>query len=157
MTPRRRTLSPVFQVFQVFPGAKLLADFISCDRVSKRQFCRTHASLMPLVTPRGKGICKHSQMTLITCLITISVAFICIRPCSAQQAALTEMRPGNATGHTGHAQQQQPPRVLIIGAGLAGAAAARDLTDAGIKDVLVLEARDRPGGRLHSVQTTAGE
>jgi monoamine oxidase len=37
--------------------------------------------------------------------------------------------------------------VLVIGAGLAGLAAARDLAAAGA-DVLVLEARDRPGGRV---------
>jgi monoamine oxidase len=37
--------------------------------------------------------------------------------------------------------------VLVLGAGLAGLAAARDLAAAGV-DVLVLEARDRPGGRV---------
>lgn len=37
--------------------------------------------------------------------------------------------------------------VIVIGAGMAGLAAARKLRDAG-KDVLVLEARDRLGGRI---------
>ena len=37
--------------------------------------------------------------------------------------------------------------VLVLGAGLAGLAAARDLAAAGA-DVLVLEARERPGGRV---------
>lgn len=41
--------------------------------------------------------------------------------------------------------------VLVLGAGLAGLAAARDLA-AGGADVLVLEARERPGGRVE--QTT---
>ena len=40
--------------------------------------------------------------------------------------------------------------VLVLGAGLAGLAAARDLARAGA-DVLVLEARDRPGGRVERV------
>ena len=39
------------------------------------------------------------------------------------------------------------PDVLVVGAGLAGLAAARDLSRAGA-DVLVLEARARPGGRV---------
>lgn len=51
----------------------------------------------------------------------------------------------------------KPPKVIIVGAGIAGVSAARSLVDAGVKDVLVLEARDRPGGRLHSVSTKAGE
>ncbi|MFV3334387.1 FAD-dependent oxidoreductase [Pseudomonas sp. NY15437] len=41
-------------------------------------------------------------------------------------------------------------RVLVIGAGFAGLAAARRLHEAGI-DCRVLEARDRIGGRVHSV------
>ncbi|HEX8392661.1 MAG TPA: NAD(P)/FAD-dependent oxidoreductase [Longimicrobium sp.] len=44
------------------------------------------------------------------------------------------------------------PEVIVIGAGLAGMAAALDLV-AGGKEVLVLEARDRPGGRVHTLRT----
>lgn len=39
--------------------------------------------------------------------------------------------------------------VIVLGAGLAGLAAARELLAAG-RDILVLEARDRPGGRVHT-------
>jgi len=42
------------------------------------------------------------------------------------------------------------PDVIVIGAGLAGLSAARNLSKGG-KSVLVLEARDRVGGRTHSV------
>jgi polyamine oxidase len=41
------------------------------------------------------------------------------------------------------------PRVIVIGAGIAGLSAARDLAAAGAT-VIVLEARDRIGGRVHT-------
>ena len=40
--------------------------------------------------------------------------------------------------------------IVVIGAGFAGLAAARALTDAG-RDVIVVEGRDRTGGRAHTV------
>jgi monoamine oxidase len=43
-------------------------------------------------------------------------------------------------------------RVVVIGAGIAGAAAARRLVDAGL-EVIVLEARGRTGGRIHTVES----
>ncbi len=42
-----------------------------------------------------------------------------------------------------------PTRVVVIGAGAAGLAAARDLSETG-HDVTVVEARDRIGGRVHT-------
>lgn len=65
--------------------------------------------------------------------------------------------PGTTTGAywSGVAAAQtildaaQPRRVIVVGAGMAGAAAARILTDAGV-EVLVVEASDRIGGRIHA-------
>lgn len=49
----------------------------------------------------------------------------------------------------------QPWDVVVVGCGVAGAAASARLVEAGLR-VLVLEARDRVGGRVHSVRTPAG-
>ncbi|CAH1109020.1 unnamed protein product [Psylliodes chrysocephalus] len=42
------------------------------------------------------------------------------------------------------------PSVLIIGAGIAGLSAAQRLMQCGITNFTILEASDRPGGRIHS-------
>src|SRR5438477_7297371 len=42
--------------------------------------------------------------------------------------------------------------VAIVGAGAAGIGAARRLVDSGTVSVLVLEARDRVGGRVHTIE-----
>lgn len=47
----------------------------------------------------------------------------------------------------------EKPTVVVVGAGLAGAAAARQLVRAGY-NVLVLEGRNRPGGRVWSMTLT---
>lgn len=56
---------------------------------------------------------------------------------------------------TGMARAAGPRRVIVIGAGVAGLAAARDLTAAGA-EVTVLEARDRIGGRTWTSNAWAG-
>src|SRR5262245_26891274 len=55
----------------------------------------------------------------------------------------------------GRAALRPGVRVIVIGAGVAGLAAARTLHDAGAK-VIVLEARDRIGGRIHTDRSTFG-
>ncbi|KAJ4978426.1 hypothetical protein NE237_009206 [Protea cynaroides] len=45
-----------------------------------------------------------------------------------------------------------PSSVIIIGAGMSGISAARTLHDAGIHDILILEATDRIGGRVRQIE-----
>jgi monoamine oxidase len=49
------------------------------------------------------------------------------------------------------APAQQPRRIIIVGAGLAGLVAAHELTSAG-NQVVVLDAQQRPGGRVHTLR-----
>lgn len=51
-----------------------------------------------------------------------------------------------------HLNPKKRAHVVIIGAGLAGLAAAQRLYEAGVKDVIILEAQDRIGGRVHTIR-----
>ncbi|KAJ6834499.1 polyamine oxidase-like [Iris pallida] len=44
------------------------------------------------------------------------------------------------------------PSVIVVGAGMSGISSAKILSDAGIKDILILEATDRIGGRIHKTE-----
>jgi monoamine oxidase len=55
----------------------------------------------------------------------------------------------------GFAQTAAPPKVVVLGAGLAGLAAGYELTKAGY-DVLLLEAQKRPGGRVLTLRDFDG-
>src|SRR3954447_12832607 len=46
----------------------------------------------------------------------------------------------------------QPKRVLVLGAGMAGLVAAHELRELG-HDPLILEAQNRPGGRVHTLRS----
>lgn len=48
------------------------------------------------------------------------------------------------------------PKIVIVGAGLAGIAAAAELIENGLDDVVILEAENRIGGRVHSIPFSVG-
>ncbi len=52
-------------------------------------------------------------------------------------------------------EQEKQPEIVVVGAGMAGLAAARALAERG-RRVLVLEARDRVGGRIFTERTASG-
>src|SRR5205085_10756204 len=65
----------------------------------------------------------------------------------AAAAAITPLRSAMARA----APARRPETVLVVGAGLAGLAAAYRLREAG-KRVILIEARDAPGGRVRTVR-----
>jgi monoamine oxidase len=77
---------------------------------------------------------------------------------SALAAAALSAPPSSAFAFAQGALERRgaPRKVVIIGAGLAGLSAGYELTKAG-HDVTILEARTRPGGRVHTLRDTFAE
>ena len=53
-------------------------------------------------------------------------------------------------------ESEKKYRIGIVGAGMAGLKAYRILKQAGFKDLTILEARSRIGGRVHSIEVEDG-
>ena len=49
-------------------------------------------------------------------------------------------------------EDKKSPKIVIIGGGIAGISAAQQLLVAGLTDVILLEAKDRLGGRIETIQ-----
>src|SRR5215203_568403 len=74
----------------------------------------------------------------------------------AAAATSASLRHLFAFGRKALERRGAPKKVIVIGAGLAGLSAAYELTQAG-HDVAVLEARTRPGGRVHTLRDPFAE
>lgn len=68
-----------------------------------------------------------------------------------QSEKLDSNNNANQSRRTNVSSPSKRSQVVIIGAGLAGLAAAQRLHENGIDDVIILEAQDRIGGRVHTV------
>lgn len=66
-----------------------------------------------------------------------------------RRSFIKALAAGSLAAGCGRLRPRHDTDVAVLGAGLAGLSAARQLLAAG-RDVLVLEARDRPGGRVHT-------
>ena len=75
---------------------------------------------------------------LVLCTVAISVL------------ALSIPTPHPRDGADADALAPKHKQVLILGGGVAGIIAARKLTEEGITDFVIVEARDELGGRMHS-------
>lgn len=83
-------------------------------------------------------------------LSSAGTAALAVGACSGSSPVAVDAPTGEDAG------QEARHDVVIIGAGLAGLTCARDLVAGGIDDVLVVEARDRVGGRTLN-QPIAGD
>lgn len=52
----------------------------------------------------------------------------------------------------GYAKEKKEPRIIVIGAGISGIGAANMLCQEGFNDIVVIEATDRIGGRIWSLE-----
>ncbi|KAI7844576.1 hypothetical protein COHA_001934 [Chlorella ohadii] len=85
--------------------------------------------------------CSHLSVALLAALLLAT-------SCAAGRVLLDQQESKDA----GAQLAARRPDVIVVGAGMSGIALARNLTDAGYR-VLVLEGRDRTGGRLNSTTT----
>ncbi|XBI50160.1 hypothetical protein VPH35_113612 [Triticum aestivum] len=84
--------------------------------------------------PHGAGLGARNGCKLLCLTHTAMVLVLVVL---AQDASL-----GTAAG----------PRVIIVGAGMSGISAGKRLSEAGITDLVILEATDRMGGRIHKTK-----
>lgn len=70
--------------------------------------------------------------------------------CSCVVVTLAASLPSARDNAMPKRQQDKDATVLILGGGVAGVIAAKTLTEQGISDFKIIEARGELGGRLHS-------
>lgn len=87
----------------------------------------------------------------------LSITLALLLCCAAPLHALAPSRRLLQTVPAAEGATSTSADVLLIGAGMAGITAARQLADTTGLKVILLEARNRSGGRLYSVETTQGE
>jgi len=82
----------------------------------------------------------------------------CIHARSLAQTSSTEAEATNSDTATATAPEATTSAdVIIIGAGMAGITTARWIKDNTDYSVIILEARERSGGRLYSIPTAYGK
>lgn len=95
-----------------------------------------------------KNFCAQIKLIISHTRIYQQFTFINHRKC----LALSQYAKCGDINRSHYKMENNKPKVIIVGAGAAGIAAACKLYQEGITDVTVLEAEGRLGGRIHSVE-----
>ncbi|KAG0718670.1 Spermine oxidase [Chionoecetes opilio] len=79
------------------------------------------------------------------------------RHSASHQLFSTELSDGEGKFASAMDNSARKVRVCVIGAGISGLGAAQRLVEAGVEDIVLLEAEDRIGGRVHTVKHDDGQ
>ena len=102
--------------------------------------------------PHGPGVSRRGFLAGAGALALGATATTTATACTEDRSSSSAP---SVTGVVERPDAGAARRVVVIGAGLAGLTAAHAVRDAGW-DVVVLEARDRVGGRVHTFRDAAG-
>jgi hypothetical protein len=95
----------------------------------------------------------HAAVLLLVAAALLATTNPCIHARTLAPSPEAEPFPGNAAAIASSPSAD----VIVIGAGMAGITTARWIVDNTNYSVIILEARERSGGRLYSVPTTHGK
>src|SRR3954468_16890685 len=120
----------------------------SMRRNGRLNSVRTAAFIFPGSSKARAPARSHGRIALANAREGIAPRRPAIRKTCARGVGRSPDRPVPVRGILWHALAMD---AIVIGAGVAGLAAARELKRHGL-DVIVLEARSRTGGRLHTIR-----
>src|SRR6476659_10693669 len=103
----------------------------------------------------GRGAWQPTRRELLRAAAVAGAGIAFAGPLSRGALAASSASYDDGTGSIPGGLEGEPERVIIVGAGWAGLTAANALRNAG-SDHVVLEGRDRIGGRAHTVDLDGG-
>jgi squalene-associated FAD-dependent desaturase len=133
-----------------FRRAEVLDRMLSTDgRIAWRSMFGVYRSLFSAVRRAGPTIFTSRVHPGRPRLVAAALSTLCLGPRRCRIPRVHTMKPANASEVVGSPENSS--RVVVVGGGLAGLAAAAALVDSGMH-VTVVEARRRAGGRAASFE-----